>query len=132
MSNLPKPPTVPCGSCPYRADVPSGIWVEEEYRKLPEYDGETWEQAPNLFMCHQRDGCICGGWLMTHDKEHLLALRLNQVDKSVWDYAPDVRVFSSGREACEHGMRDIDNPSEKAERMMDGVTIIRRIRGEVD
>ena len=45
---------VPCGSCPYRRDVPSGIWEQHEYDKLPEYDGQTWEQNPALFLCHQR------------------------------------------------------------------------------
>jgi hypothetical protein len=57
--------------------VPSGIWAAEEYDKLPLYDGETFEQAPHLFMCHQRDGSLCGGWLACHDPHELLALRLH-------------------------------------------------------
>ena len=63
MSEKVKAPRVLCASCPYRKDVPSGIWEQSEYDKLPKYDGETWEQAGALFMCHLRDGCLCGGWL---------------------------------------------------------------------
>jgi hypothetical protein len=32
------PAPKPCESCPYRKDVPSGVWSEGEYRKLPQYD----------------------------------------------------------------------------------------------
>ena len=84
MTEKAKAPPVPCGSCPYRKDVPSGIWAKSEYDKLPRYDGETWEQDPKAFMCHQRDGCLCGGWLACHSPRHLLALRLDRdIDPSV-------------------------------------------------
>lgn len=113
-----EPPKRPCGSCPYRRDVPSGIWSAEEYDKLPEYDGETWEQPPGVFMCHQRDGRLCGGWLQTHDADHLLALRIARVAPSAYDYASDVPTFSSGREAAAHGLRDIDTPGAAARALM--------------
>lgn len=118
-----KPPKVPCGSCPYRTDVPAGIWEAHEYAKLPAYDGETWQQPPQVFMCHQRDGCICGGWLMTHDRDHLLALRLQarNLDPSVWEYAPDVPVFESGAAAAAHGMAGIENPTPEAQRKIAGL-----------
>lgn len=118
-----KPPKAPCGSCPYRIDTPTGIWSREEYEKLPAYDGETWEQPPQVFMCHQRDGCICGGWLLTHDRDHLLALRLNarHLDTSVWDYRPDVEVFASGRDAADHGISGIEAPSPEAQRKIAGL-----------
>ena len=117
----PKPPKVPCGSCPYRKDVPAGRWAREEYEKLPLYDGETWEQPFGLFMCHQRDGCLCGGWLMTHDRDHLLALRITPVDESTWEYAPNVEVFASGAEAAAHGISGIEDPSPEAKRKMAGL-----------
>jgi hypothetical protein len=72
-------------------------------------------------MCHQRDGCLCGGWLLTHDRNHLLALRFNKVDPSVWDYAPDVEVFASGAEAAEHGKTEIKKPSIQAKRKIKGL-----------
>jgi len=117
------PPKKPCGSCPYRRDVPSGIWSAEEYDKLPGYDGEMWMQPHLLFMCHQQDGCLCGGWLITHGVNNLLALRVHarELDPSVWSYVSDVKCFASGAEAAAMGKVDIDNPSPAACRMIGGL-----------
>lgn len=114
----------PCKSCPYRCDVPSGVWAAEEYERLPAFDGDIPEQlmagATYLFMCHQDDGHICAGWVACHGPENLLALRLHgaaeRLDPSVWDYVSPVPVFASGREACDHGKRDLDEPSAVAAR----------------
>lgn len=116
-------PKVPCGSCPYRRDVPSGIWDASEYAKLSAYDGETWEQPPALFMCHQQDGQLCGGWLACHGPEELLALRVHahQLCPSVWRYAPRTPVFASGAEAAAHGMREHDAPGQAAQRKIAGL-----------
>ena len=109
----------PCKSCPYRKDVPSGLWHSDEYDKLPEYDGSIAEQAMNgatsVFMCHQQDGRLCAGWVATH-KSELLALRIraSDIDASVWDYESPVPVFSSGKDASDHGKRDIVEPSVAA------------------
>ena len=125
MKTPPAPPKVPCGTCPYRKDTPSGIWAREEYEKLPLYDGDTGEQimkgATALFMCHQRDGRLCGGWLVTHDRDHLAALRFNRVDDSVRDYAPDVECWESGQAAHDHGVEDLDYPSPEAVRKIAGI-----------
>lgn len=122
---LPKPPKKPCGSCPYRLDTPSGIWEEHEYRKLPHYDGNTGQQFMNgataLFMCHQKDGCLCGGWLVTHDPNHLAALRLNAVHQSAFSYDPGVPCHPSGEAACAHGLRDAEEPSPDARKMIAGL-----------
>lgn len=119
------PPKVPCGSCPYRRDVPSGIWSAEEYAKLPRYDLETPEQPTGVFLCHQRDGCLCGGWIMSHKRHHLLSLRLaamrGDLDPAVWSYAPEVEVFGSGQEAAWHGLQDIAAPGPEAQRVMRGL-----------
>lgn len=116
----PRAAKAPCKSCPYRRDVQSGVWAPEEYDKLPTYDGEIIDQlvggAAGLFMCHQQDGCLCAGWLATHGPENLLALRMNAVDASAWDYVSPVSVFASGREACDHGRRDIQDPTAQARR----------------
>jgi hypothetical protein len=119
-----KAPRQPCGSCPYRKDAPSGIWKKREYDKLPSYDGETWEQSPRLFMCHQQDGCVCGGWLACHDPQELLAVRLHapDLDQSVFDYKTDVPVLASGAEARAHGLRGIRRPDIRARRMVAGIT----------
>ncbi len=121
MADLIKPPKVPCGTCPYRKDVPAGLWHAEEYAKLPAYDRETMCQPAALFMCHQQDGCLCGGWLMAHNRNHLLALRFrgHHCDPSIWDYAPNVAVFASGAEAAAHGISGIKKPSPAAKRKIE-------------
>jgi len=116
----------PCASCPYRKDAPSGLWVEAEYDKLPAYDGEIVEQlmqgAIGVFLCHQRDGHLCAGWVAAHGPHDLLALRLaagkQEVDPSVFDYETDVPVFSSGAEARAYGIADIEAPGLKARRLI--------------
>lgn len=129
MVDLPKPPPIPCGSCPYRRDVPSGIWHPTEYEKLPLYDGETWEQSPAAFLCHQRDGHLCGGWLACHGPSELLALRgFTPVDPSTFEYRTTVPVFASGREARDHGMKDVKQPGMRAQKMVSG--ILRKISAE--
>lgn len=130
MTDLLAPPKRPCGSCPYRRDVPSGIWEASEYEKLPAYDRETWAQPPKVFMCHQQDGCICGGWLAAHDRVNLLALRIAgpRIDPSVWNYDPGVPVFGSGAEAAAHGMAQVDAPPPEALKMMAGMTMKQRKR----
>jgi hypothetical protein len=117
----------PCKSCPYRQDAPSGLWAAHEYDKLPAYDGAIVEQAfsgaTGVFLCHQRDGHLCAGWIATHGADNLLAIRMlpitgGSLDPSVWDYESPVPVFASGQEACEHGKRDIEEPGNAAQRMM--------------
>jgi len=67
--------------------------------------------------------CLCGGWLLTHDRDHLLALRVHahNLDMSVWSYAPTIEVFASGAEAAAHGISGIENPSPEAQRKIDGL-----------
>jgi len=116
---------VPCKTCPYRRDVPSGIWAAEEYEKLRAYDGEIIDQmmrgGRGLFLCHQKDGNLCAGWLACHRAGNLLALRLRggDVDDRAWGYATTVPVFSSGAEAAEHGLRDLKAPGAQARRAID-------------
>ena len=119
----------PCASCPYRKDVPSGVWDRSEYEKLPSYDGGMVEQlmkgGEGLFMCHQRDGGLCAGWLGCHGSENLMAMRLatrlmgEQFDERVFGYECETPLWGSGEEAARHGMKDIDAPSEAAGVVMD-------------
>ncbi len=119
----------PCKSCPYRRDVPSGLWAATEYVKLPAYDGSIGEQlmqgAGGLFMCHQQDGCLCAGWVGTHGANNLAAFRLSRtpVDPSVWDYESPVPLFASGAEAAAHGRKSIKQPDARAQR-----AIVRLVR----
>ena len=119
---------VPCGSCPYRRDAPSGIWHKREYDKLPDYDAPTWLQPRAVFMCHQKDGMLCAGWVACHGRE-LLALRLaRNIDPSVYHYKTTVPVFGSGAEARDHGIREIRKPGAKAKTMISGLLRKRELR----
>lgn len=117
----------PCGSCPYRKDVPSGVWAAEEYDKLPAFDNETPFQPPSVFFCHQQNGKLCGGWVACHDMTQSLGLRIaasmgivpaDDIEP-ILDYTTDVPIFETGQAACDHGKRDIAAPSEKATRTVD-------------
>lgn len=120
------PAVAPCVSCPYRRDVPSGVWAAEEYAKLPGYDLPTWEQPPGVFLCHQRDERVCAGWAAVHGDEHALALRLavatglmpEALYAEIVDYETDVPLFGSGAEAATHGLAEIERPRERAVRVI--------------
>lgn len=126
----------PCASCPYRRDVPSGVWEPDEYAKLPPYDLPTGEQPLGVFGCHQRDGRVCAGWAAVHDGPNLLALRMAvatghlslEVAEAVCDYTTDTPLFASGAEAAEHGLRELDAPSPRAEALIEKIERVREQR----
>ena len=124
MKKLTVPPA-PCGSCPYAKATPPGVWAAEEYVKLELYDAETWAQPPNVFLCHQRTGDACKGWLACHGYE-LLAYRLACVSGSITpssdDLTCDVPLHASGAEAAAFGMAGIDEPPDDAIKVIDGLT----------
>lgn len=125
----------PCGSCPYRRDVPSGIWHQEEYDKLRQFDGSTAEQAlagaVRVFMCHQVGGELCAGWVGCHDMGETLAIRVQarDIDPSVFEYRSPVPLFASGAEAAEHGLRDIARPGPAALAAQAKIARLRKLRG---
>lgn len=125
----------PCPSCPYRRDVPSGVWHPEEYARLAAYDGDMAAQARagalGLFMCHQADGKLCAGWAGCHDMTETLAARVSSrdLDPSVFGYASPVPLFGSGAEAAAHGMKDIASPGAKARAMIRKIARVRSLRG---
>jgi hypothetical protein len=115
-----------CQACPYRRDVPSGVWAAKEYDMLAEYDKPTGEQPHAGFHCHATPEVYCHGWAVVHgrqDQEHeLLALRIAALigmysfdDEPPQEHTP---LFSSGTEAAEHGKRDIFNPSVEAQEVV--------------
>lgn len=122
LMSIRAPAARPCGSCPYRCDTPSGVWERHEYEKLPRFDGETWEQEPSVFMCHQADGRLCAGWVGVHDMAESLGLRMAtamgtvtpEVAQACLDYTTDVPLYASGAEAAEAGMREVEHPSDDA------------------
>jgi Family of unknown function (DUF6283) len=128
-------PAAPCLSCPYRCDVPSGIWAADEYAKLTEYDRPTGEQPPAIFICHQDNGRLCSGWVGCHDMAASLALRIASgteiisadVVSETLVYVSPVPLWGSGAAAAAHGIADINDPSPSAVKM---ITKIRSRRGQ--
>lgn len=113
----------PCNTCPYARSTPAGIWHEEEYAKLPDYDNET-NPTIATFHCHQENATniptVCRGWLGTHKDS--LAVRFAQAvgtlrpeDVPVYD---DSTLYSSGEEAAQAGTRDPDEVDEAARKAM--------------
>jgi hypothetical protein len=107
---------MPCEACPYRRDVPSGVWSGIEYHKLAEYDAPTGEQPFAAFACHASPEAFCHGWAVVHtsrgNEYDLIALRIEPPEGGI--PAPVVPLFGSGSEACEHGLADLDDPSPEA------------------
>lgn len=136
MSAAPKP--YPCASCPYRRDVPSGVWHPDEYVKLPAYDEDTARQPPSAFFCHQQNGRLCSGWVGCHDMTASLGLRiatslgvLSAGDyEAALDYASPVELFGSGAEAAAHGLREVETPGRGAGRTVAKLLARRERRGE--
>lgn len=123
----------PCPACPYRRDVPSGVWAPEEYDKLRRYDAPTADQPPKAFLCHATPERLCHGWAVTHSQRghdfDLLALRFMFHDAKV-PAAPAVPLFSSGNEAADHGQRDVRTPSQEAKEAMDRLLRYPRLAGQ--
>lgn len=124
----------PCSSCPYRRDVPSGVWHAEEYEKLRRYDGDIAQQPGGLFQCHQADADsdtrrICAGWAGCHG-ENLLALRLalieQRISPAIFEAAIQYRspsaLFNTGAEAADHGQADINTPGLDALAAIDKIS----------
>lgn len=138
MTRDAKPPAKrPCASCPYRRDVPPGLWDPEEYAKLVPYDADTGQQPPSVFMCHQQDGAMCAGWVGCHGGENLLGIRLwlafhpsvtEDVVASVYDYRTDVPLHPSGQAASDHGLARVDDPDERAQAAILRLQIKKRLR----
>lgn len=115
----------PCSSCPYRRDVPSGLWAFHEYEKLRDYDLPTPEQPFAVFACHATPEAYCCGWAVVHssrDNEFdLMALRISYRWDQVMPH-PNTPLFASGNEAADHGQRDIDTPTDEAKAAVERLT----------
>lgn len=117
----------PCGSCPYRKDVPSGVWEGNEYDKLPEYDEPTGNQPIGVFLCHQQDGRVCAGWAGCHDMNENLAIRISastglmdeDTFEAILSYETSVPLWDSGSEAASHGYEQLYDPDPDAQRVID-------------
>lgn len=104
----------PCPTCPYRRDVPPGIWAAAEYDRLRAYDQPTGEQPVAGFGCHTDPAVYCHGWAVVGSTRghafDLLALRINPVEIP----PAAVALFPSGAAAADHGLAGVDDPPAAA------------------
>jgi len=122
----------PCSTCPYRRDVPSGVWAHDTYELLRPYDEPTGGQPFAWFACHATPEHMCHGWAVVHttrgNEFDLLALRVRPHGPIPEPFVP---LFDSGNEAADHGQRDVESPSEAARATVDRLlSKYERLRGE--
>ena len=138
MTESYKPRKRPCASCPYRCDVPSAIWHEEEYSKLERYDLPIAEQPRSLFLCHQgspsssdHGADLCAGWVGHKDPADLLAVRLGiirgDLESTVLDYRTTTKLFPTGTAAAQHGRQNIEAPGQDAKAAIEKITAVRSV-----
>lgn len=110
----------PCLACPYRLDVPSGVWSWDEYEKLRAYDNITPEQPFEAFACHATPNQICSGWAVCHTTRghefDLLAMRIIGYPAIP---ATKIPMHPSGNAAADFGQEDIEDPSDEAMALAD-------------
>ena len=124
-----------CNTCPYRRDTPSGIWSPEEYKKLADFDKPSMspEGVPNpnmfaTFHCHQENATgrptVCRGWVWTHGDT--VGFRMAVITGLIDSFDPNLPredesgiYYDTGVEACEAGMRDIEEPGLAARLLVD-------------
>lgn len=104
-----------CPACPYAISTPPGIWHESEYEKLRRYDEDTFAQPAGVFMCHQKNGNICAGWVAVHGSE-LLGLRMAFSRGDLEYPLPEIQgeFYESGNEAADAGLLGVMEPSVAA------------------
>lgn len=111
----------PCATCPYRKDVPSGVWSHEDYEKLRKYDDAPMPTGENLgvFLCHNTSvaGCniACKGWLIVHDDSIAVRLAFVRGQICIGDLKPPgMPLHESGAAAADFGQKQISRPNRKA------------------
>ena len=103
-----------CSACPYRKDVPSGVWDHAEYEKLRPYDNITPEQPFMGFACHATPEYFCHGWAVVHTSRgsefDLIALRFRPCEIP----EPSTEFFESAEAAADWGQELADEPPVEA------------------
>lgn len=69
----------PCGSCPYRKDVPVGTWHRSEFENLLAHDADP--LSGSIFGCHRfrlrpREATVCAGWFLDQERRGFPSIRL--------------------------------------------------------
>jgi hypothetical protein len=122
----------PCTTCPYRRDTPSGVWAEEEYRKLPTYDNHDFCTANlKVFHCHQEreigKPTVCHGWVSVHADGKAVRLAcisglISEEDMARIPIQADPALYATGAEACRAGLKGVNRPGKKARRAIERIS----------
>jgi len=94
----------PCKTCPYRKDVPRGIWTKDEYRNLLAQDRNEFRGA--TFLCHQgrklpaEEQGFCVGWLLDQRTRGISSIQLRIH-----------LMMNKDRDAANRQLKDIRPPS---------------------
>jgi hypothetical protein len=72
----------PCGSCPYRRDVPVDTWDACEFERVLEHDRN--EVGGSVFGCHKfrlrpKEADVCAGWFLDQQKRGYPSIRLRML-----------------------------------------------------
>lgn len=111
----------PCRTCPYRRDVPAGLWDPVEYHKLIAYDVDTSSQPIGVFLCHYTNSdnpTLCRGWLAVGGWELLgvrLAVTTGHLDPAEVDRPIATDVFDTGTDAAMWGLSGVADPGPDAQ-----------------
>lgn len=108
----------PCGSCPYRTDVPTGTWHAEEFENLLAHDADPMNGS--VFGCHRfrlrrEEADICAGWFLDQQERGLPSIKLRL---ALMARGEDQPVVTDGGHPL--------YPSLRAMCRANGVTIARR------
>jgi hypothetical protein len=82
--------TTPCGQCPWRSDVPTGVFPAEAFRHSA---STSYDMAQNTFACHMAGKgkpLTCAGFLL-RGSTHNLAVRLALIQRRL-----DLRTVNDG------------------------------------
>jgi len=127
----------PCTTCPYRRDVPAGVWTAEEYAKLREYDDES-NPALAVFLCHQSNvvgvATACKGWVMVHQESVAVRLGcvLGQLDPATCFAETEIPLHESGVAAADFGEQGVKRPGRKALKVIGKLAGTGRFKTEDD
>jgi hypothetical protein len=94
-------------------------------------------QPQGVFMCHQRNGHLCSGWVGCHDMSQSLGMRFAEMKgemapadfDAVYAYVSPVPLFASGAEAAAHGLADVEAPDDRAAAAIGKLERQRAVRG---
>lgn len=111
--------TSPCQSCPYRKDAKLQFWSVEEFKDLIKNESS---ELGSVYLCHQKNGSICVGFLMNQEARGLpsimlrLALSNHNVSREYLDgLYSESELFESILEMCKanypRSKQDVCDPS---------------------